>query len=111
MLKVESGIRPARPLSFNLAWTTWGLTEMMWSLMQQCWEEEPGTRPPVEEVIAQLDCVRREDHRPLEIKDVVSPASFRNSMGGHLGASGIRDIEALISACLTVDTSSDTNGV
>lgn len=74
-------------------------------LMQDCWAEDPGARLTVDEVIARLDVAKPVDRRPVESGDMISPISFRNSVGGRLGPSEIGELEALISAGAAVNAS------
>lgn len=70
--------------------------------------EDPGARPTVDEAITRLNVVRPADRRPVESRDVISPASFRNSVGGLFGPAQIRELEALIATRATVSALSDT---
>lgn len=65
MLKVGLGKRPSRPDSTSQSWTTWGLSEAIWSLMESCWKDNPLERPSAEVVVAQLSSVIAKDTRPL----------------------------------------------
>lgn len=97
MLKILSGVRPARPLPSSLAWTMRGLTEDMWALILECWLDDPAARPGMERIIVFLDSVRPEDRRLVENMDVTTfSASFRKSLGRDIGMYSLSDLEALI---------------
>ncbi|KAF9457681.1 kinase-like domain-containing protein [Collybia nuda] len=101
MLKVRSGIRPARPPPSSPAWTGNGLTEKIWSLMLDCWAGDPNTRPTIGEAIDRLHVFRPVDQRPVESRDMVSPISFRNTLDSYFGTPKLQELEALISDITT----------
>ncbi|KAF9459089.1 kinase-like domain-containing protein [Collybia nuda] len=98
MLKVRAGTRPTRPVSSSPAWTTRGLTEVIWDLIQECWRENLASRPNVEEVLSRLARVTPIDKRPTESVDLIPSASFRNSLGSALDVYNLADLETLIYA-------------
>lgn len=79
IFKVSKGHRPSRPPATSDAWTSWGLTETIWELMENCWKPKPGERPVVEETTARMNSVGRVDDRPTSgwMTDM-SPSYFRN---------------------------------
>jgi len=77
MLKVRAGERPMQPLKSSPSWNTWGLTEYIWVLMQDCWKANPEERPTVDQVIVRLSQVAPRDVREIESDVSLSPAQFR----------------------------------
>ncbi|KAG6859637.1 hypothetical protein C0995_006365 [Termitomyces sp. Mi166 len=51
MHRILSGMRPQRPEPLSLPWKEWGLTEGIWSLMEQCWNKDPSKRPFAADVV------------------------------------------------------------
>ncbi|KAF5373249.1 hypothetical protein D9615_007439 [Tricholomella constricta] len=97
MLRVQTGTRPSRPEASSVSWSSWGLTEALWSLMGDCWRQHPGDRPTVGDVIARLTPGLPKDHRPLDSDSNISPAEFRRSVGGQPEIPSVRDLEAMLS--------------
>ncbi|RDB18405.1 Serine/threonine-protein kinase STY8 [Hypsizygus marmoreus] len=91
--KIQSGVRPSRPLPSSPAWHSWGLTESIWALMQACWSKNPEERPTMPQIIASRVSV---DERPAGRRNAVSRARFRNSMGGRDRLPSIRELEAIL---------------
>jgi len=78
MLKVGNGERPARPPESSPSWTDWGLTEYIWTLMQDCWKTDPQERPTIDVVRDRLiHWVLPLDTRPGENGSTLSPVKFR----------------------------------
>ncbi|GLB42987.1 putative cysteine protease [Lyophyllum shimeji] len=77
ILKITSGARPARPKPLSPSWQQWGLTENIWTVMQDCWKRDPLERPSIEEVIRRLSSERLQDYRSSASGTVLSPAVFR----------------------------------
>ncbi|GLB42831.1 putative protein with domain-containing protein [Lyophyllum shimeji] len=74
VLKVTKGERPGRPSAES------GLTDEIWSLMQDCWETTPAKRPTVDQVIEWLMADLPQGTRAAPQQDGVgtlSPAQFR----------------------------------
>ena len=96
MWKVSQGHYPSRP-SATAPWTSWGLTQAVWELMESCWKKEPGDRPVIGEIIAQLNAVGRVDDRPSSgwMTDM-SPSYFRNIVSGGQQPS-LDDIDTIFS--------------
>jgi len=49
--RILSGERPQRPMEA----TSLGLSDTVWSIMEQCWRADPPARPSMTDVIAQLE--------------------------------------------------------
>lgn len=60
MGKVSAGTRPTRPVGSE----EWGLTDHIWTLLNDCWERDVVKRPNIAEILSRLADVRAEDHRP-----------------------------------------------
>lgn len=39
------GKRPSKPPGDSEPFTRWGLTEDIWSILEKCWDADPGQRP------------------------------------------------------------------
>ncbi|KAG6832085.1 hypothetical protein H0H87_002913 [Tephrocybe sp. NHM501043] len=76
MLQVTKGARPIRKIGEG---SENGLTDDIWSLMQDCWATEPVDRPTIEMVINRLAYRTYIDTRPNE-ETVITPARFRADM-------------------------------
>lgn len=87
MLQVRSGIRPQKPLNTSQAWNSAGLTEAVWSLMEECWKEDPTKRPSISQVLSRLTHMLPIDQRSPESGDLLSPARFR------LGATAVERMD------------------
>jgi len=82
--KVLKGERPKRPSASSRTWTEWGLTESIWSLMEDCWVADPDKRPTATKVMQRLKAMSLpKDGRPVE-RDDFSPAAFRESIRADL---------------------------
>ncbi|KAF8074585.1 kinase-like domain-containing protein [Lyophyllum atratum] len=76
--EVRNGARPRRPSNSSNSWRAWGLTEDMWSLMQDCWKANRLNRPTVEDVVKRLSgMLSPAVIRPVEQDTMFSPAQFR----------------------------------
>ncbi|RDB17478.1 hypothetical protein Hypma_001588 [Hypsizygus marmoreus] len=95
-LKVTTGVRPSRPPDSSLAWSSWGLSESVWSLMQVCWSEDSTERPTIAEIIAKHASEVPVDTRPVDRGNTIFPARFRDFMGGREVLSSIADLEAIL---------------
>ncbi|KAG6818414.1 hypothetical protein H0H93_005163, partial [Arthromyces matolae] len=79
--KVMSGLRPQRPAPGSLPWMTWGLTEDLWMLMEQCWETNPARRPSSVDINKRLNATLIKDNRGnLAESTKLSPSKFRRRM-------------------------------
>ncbi|KAG6872450.1 hypothetical protein C0995_009707 [Termitomyces sp. Mi166 len=97
ILKIRSGDHPSRPDASSLAWSVWGLTEATWSLMASCWSKDPSCRPDIHEVVSSLQSSIYVDARPLDSEDLVlTPAHFRDSVGGSADLPSVFDLEAIL---------------
>ncbi|OCB91948.1 kinase-like protein [Sanghuangporus baumii] len=52
LIKMQQGERPLRPTSAEVIER--GLDDKLWNLLTRCWAAEPGERPTIHEVIAEL---------------------------------------------------------
>ncbi|KAG6915489.1 hypothetical protein DXG01_011289, partial [Tephrocybe rancida] len=48
---IITGGRPMRPDPSSPSWKRFGLTEEIWSCMEQCWEREPSIRPSAATIV------------------------------------------------------------
>ncbi|KAG6825605.1 hypothetical protein H0H92_003089 [Tricholoma furcatifolium] len=79
ILHVKSGGRPTHPPLSSPSWS-WGLTEEMWSLMEQSWESHPAQRPCSAEIVGLLEMMLSSDILPTPENDVLSPEAFRRQI-------------------------------
>jgi hypothetical protein len=56
-LVVDRGVRPLRPTDPRILMT--GLDDSMWSLIQECWAQEPSSRPAVSDVASRLGALQQ----------------------------------------------------
>lgn len=106
IVRINRGERPSRP--DDTAFSTHGLTELIWKLMQDCWLTEPEDRPTASEIVFKLSSVHkrsklkatsnwaptsgrstpRQEHMSVasQNKPILSPVLFRASFAqpGHL---------------------------
>ncbi|KAG6815650.1 hypothetical protein H0H93_009288 [Arthromyces matolae] len=52
--RISNGERAERPSPSSISWTTWGLTEPIWVLITDCWDQKPALRPTSNEVARRL---------------------------------------------------------
>lgn len=50
IVKVKDGIRPDRPSET----TAFGISDLLWDLVQSCWAQQPDTRPDIHTITEQL---------------------------------------------------------
>ncbi|KAG6907606.1 hypothetical protein DXG01_008224 [Tephrocybe rancida] len=79
-LQVKSGARPTKPPYSSLPWHEWGLTEPVWTLMQDCWQEYPAARPTIEIARTRLIPEMVADDRSKESGEILLPALFRKKI-------------------------------
>ncbi|KAG6830403.1 hypothetical protein H0H92_000899 [Tricholoma furcatifolium] len=79
-LHIMTGARPARPSLEDPAWRAWGLTALIWSLMEDCWQSNPKLRPKGPQVIGRLGCKDIHDEQASETSKAVSATRFRRRM-------------------------------
>ncbi|KAG6808442.1 hypothetical protein H0H92_004106 [Tricholoma furcatifolium] len=89
---VCAGYRPTRPPGSGPPWTEWGLTEAIWSLMENCWRQDPKKRPSAAEIVQSLTPLLPESDTRPPTSSEISPVAFRRSMGATLSTD---DVEAL----------------
>jgi hypothetical protein len=83
MLKVGLGKRPSRPSPTSPSWVEWGFTEATWSLMKDCWQDDPTKRPSADVVAAHLSNILDEDTRPSGSWRDFSSTQFQDAIGVH----------------------------
>ncbi|KAG6847414.1 hypothetical protein H0H93_008259, partial [Arthromyces matolae] len=91
LILVTTGKRLQRPPLSEPPWTTWGLTEDIWSIMNDCWKQSKQ-RPDSSDVVRRLAKLKPEDTRPPAVGDDLVPSDFRRSMSG---LSDMIDVQAL----------------
>ncbi|KAG6835689.1 hypothetical protein H0H93_015692, partial [Arthromyces matolae] len=91
LILVTTGKRLQRPPLSEPPWTTWGLTEDIWSIMNDCWKQSKE-RPDSCDVVRRLAKLKPEDTRPPAVGDDMVPSDFRRSMSG---LSDMIDVHAL----------------
>ncbi|KAG5328155.1 hypothetical protein C0989_010883, partial [Termitomyces sp. Mn162] len=79
-LNIMSGARPARPLEFSQPWNQWGLTTTIWTLMEECWIQNPENRPKTSQVIARLESEQGINPQSIDETNDPFPACFRQRM-------------------------------
>ncbi|GLB43600.1 putative protein tyrosine kinase [Lyophyllum shimeji] len=77
MFKVSGGERPTRPPQSSPSWSAWGLTEDIWTLMEDCSKSGPEDRLTTDEIIEHLERTAPEDTRMGESDSTLSPAEVR----------------------------------
>ncbi|KAF8064400.1 kinase-like domain-containing protein [Lyophyllum atratum] len=80
MLQVKLGARPKRPSDSSPSWNQWGLTPVMWTLMQECWAEHPLERPTMRQVIERLSLEWPHYELLSATGTTLSPSTFRKRM-------------------------------
>lgn len=96
MLQVKFGARPARPSDSSPSWSKWGLTESIWSLMQDCWQEDPTMRPTVYQIIGQLKPDYTLDMETSNTSIFLSPSNFRGRLSEPLDLIALQSLEKLL---------------
>ena len=97
IFKIVEGKRPSRPPAGNLAWVQWGLTDVIWELMEDCWRQDPTSRPTAEDIVARLHSQGRADGRPVGGWGTdMSPAHFRSIANADRSHPSIDDIEIIL---------------
>ncbi|KAF8991732.1 hypothetical protein BDQ17DRAFT_1370335 [Cyathus striatus] len=82
MLKIMNGEKPSRPdLESRAPESVFsrGLTEEMWTLMQDCWKFDPTERPNINEVLKKIP-TNYTDRRPDQSWEGLSSAQFRKTI-------------------------------
>ncbi|TFK19395.1 kinase-like protein [Coprinopsis marcescibilis] len=62
--QLTTGQKPSKPAPDSDAFTTFGLTEDLWSLMDRCWSPQPQSRPTAREVLDSEPLHIQRDSRP-----------------------------------------------
>ncbi|KAH0582257.1 hypothetical protein H2248_011898 [Termitomyces sp. 'cryptogamus'] len=73
LYQVKMGARPSRPLSSSESWSSWGLTEDIWLIMEDCWKAQPSDRPTIGSVLNRLRS--NEMYSMVEVRN--PPTRFR----------------------------------
>jgi hypothetical protein len=102
MLKVGLGKRPSCPCATSASWVDWGLTEATWSLMEECWKDDPTERPSAEVIVAQLSSMMAKDMRPTGGWGDFTSSQFQEAVGGRQYPS-IDVLEAMLWGTSTSD--------
>ncbi|KAG6907771.1 hypothetical protein DXG01_007484 [Tephrocybe rancida] len=82
-LRIMAGARPTRPSDLSPSWNEWGLTPSIWSLMGECWENDPNNRPKMPQIIVRLRSEPGCDAQLHDHKDDLDPAHFRRRVRNH----------------------------
>lgn len=89
---VNLDIRPARPVEGSQSWSTWGLTDGIWSLMADFWKKIHSERPTMEQVSQRLSNL-----------GVVQPISDSRARTTVLFPAHFRETLRVVSDMVTVD--------
>ncbi|KAG6826273.1 hypothetical protein H0H92_000466, partial [Tricholoma furcatifolium] len=89
--RVLAGYHLERPPDSSRSWTEWGLTETIWSLMENCWRRDPEIRLSAAEIVQSLTPLLPESDTRPPTSSEISPVAFRRSMGATLSTD---DVEA-----------------
>jgi hypothetical protein len=92
MSNIKNGDQPSRPPASSLAWTSWGLTDDLWLLMQACWDPDPDQRPTIQ-LVSQL--VLRPPINPPLHQVRLTPAHLREPVGVQ-DLLSVRDLNAFL---------------
>ncbi|TFK35923.1 kinase-like domain-containing protein [Crucibulum laeve] len=82
-LKVNKGYRPSRPVEDSPPFVEWGLTALMWRLMEDCWNQEISDRPHARNILRRLPTVDTHPRDPTS-SGYISPSLFRTVAGADL---------------------------
>ncbi|KAF8066910.1 kinase-like domain-containing protein [Lyophyllum atratum] len=96
MMKILSGILPARPSETHGAWQEWGLTESIWLLMEDCWVRDPAQRPSIEEVLSKLAPNPSDVRYSRASKTILSPAAFRDKTSERMDVITVSALEGIL---------------
>ena len=97
IMKVSIGWKPQRPPHYGVygsPWISWGLTEEIWELMEDCWEHNPSDRPAVKDIIARLSSVT--DERLAKVDMAASSVRIENCVSREYSLS-LDDVEPILS--------------
>ncbi|KAG6828049.1 hypothetical protein H0H92_009510 [Tricholoma furcatifolium] len=96
---IINGVRPRRPSNGDLPWREWGLTVSIWTLMEKCWEHNPGDRPKLDDIVLRLTAMsslRLESPARLS-SNLLSPRLFRQKASGSLDpASAYKTLDEIV---------------
>ncbi|KAF8999176.1 kinase-like domain-containing protein [Cyathus striatus] len=91
---VLSGYRPSRPKLNSTAYK-YGLDDWMWSLIEECWDQNPTKRPAVSEVVGRLsrrdEYSRHHENKAHECWGDLRPDVFRSLLAE--GDSPMSDVD------------------
>ncbi|KAG6907580.1 hypothetical protein DXG01_008337 [Tephrocybe rancida] len=97
ILRVRSGVRPVRPEASSQSWTAFGLTNGIWTCMEECWEEEPSKRPPTAAIVRRLTGTLTDDGTcSTQESSKVSPVDFRRQMSKSFTMINIEDLQSIL---------------
>ncbi|KAG6905887.1 hypothetical protein DXG01_017094 [Tephrocybe rancida] len=94
-LQVKSAKRPSRPSEPGTSWQEWGLTENIWSLMEDCWKATASERPVVRQIIDRLSPLLEQDERASGRLNVLPPTHFRRSISEPPGVTSMASFDKL----------------
>ncbi|KAG6829262.1 hypothetical protein H0H92_005142 [Tricholoma furcatifolium] len=105
ILHVKSGGRPTRPPPSSRSWWGWGLTEEMWSLMEQSWESQPAQRPSSAEIVERLEMMLSSDIRAISGSrlSILTPEAFRRQMNVSLELITVEAFNLILDNTLDTD--------
>ncbi|KAG6915880.1 hypothetical protein DXG01_009417 [Tephrocybe rancida] len=95
-LKVRSGVHPTRPEAASPSWSTFGLTEKIWTCTEQCWSVNPSGRPSAQEIVRSLTANLAKDTRPNPVVSRLSPREFRRQMSGSFKMITVKDLNHIL---------------
>ncbi|KAG6917342.1 hypothetical protein DXG01_002913 [Tephrocybe rancida] len=101
-LQVKSSKRPLRPEELDISWQKWGLTQHIWSLMEDCWKATPVERPTVDDLIERLAQLVGQDERSRSGSGSgpTPPTHFRRSISDPPNAASMASFDRICSAVL-----------
>lgn len=103
----RNGRTPARPSASSLSWSEWGLTESIWSLMQDCWSTDRHKRPTVGKIIGHLTAMLESEDIPTPERELraASSAQTREVIRGGMKVDelSVDVLESLIEASAPFD--------
>ncbi|KAG6900573.1 hypothetical protein C0995_003478 [Termitomyces sp. Mi166 len=105
---VKYGACPKRPEPSSIVWKEWGLTEELWSLMEDCWKEDPSRRPTAANILGFWTSQLSEDLRPVQSTNTLSSLQFRRQMVEPMGKDTLEAINRYILLVLEDAATEDT---
>ncbi|KAG6806894.1 hypothetical protein H0H92_009675, partial [Tricholoma furcatifolium] len=106
--KILKGDRPPRPRPSSQPWTDWGLTEAIWSCMENCCDRDPERRPPAAELVRQLDSfLPPEDTRPTSEDGQMFPGELRQRMSESLQLIDVETLNNMLRDTIEVEVTAE----